>query len=69
MGDWHSFPMTATSNDEEFGISEFSIKQRINALFQRALMKFKGDISLWLEYIEHVKSTKSYNLLSGIFVK
>ncbi|CDH56617.1 u3 small nucleolar rna-associated protein 6homolog [Lichtheimia corymbifera JMRC:FSU:9682] len=59
---------TTRTDDEEFGISEFSIKQRINALFQRALMKFKGDLSLWLEYIEHVKSTKAYNLLSGIFV-
>jgi len=29
--------------------------KRQNAIFERAVKKFKSDVALWIEYIEHAK--------------
>ncbi|KAI9488103.1 U3 small nucleolar RNA-associated protein 6-domain-containing protein [Zychaea mexicana] len=56
------------NDDDKTRVSEYSIKQRINGLFKRALIKFNGDVSLWMQYIDHAKRSKANNVLSGIFV-
>ncbi|KAI7893137.1 U3 small nucleolar RNA-associated protein 6-domain-containing protein [Mucor mucedo] len=43
--------------------------KRINNLFRRATIKFGGDLSLWLQYIEYTKKIKAYNILSTVFVQ
>lgn len=43
--------------------------KRINNLFRRATIKFGGDISLWLQYIDYTKKIKAYNILSTVFVQ
>ncbi|KAI8140633.1 U3 small nucleolar RNA-associated protein 6-domain-containing protein [Fennellomyces sp. T-0311] len=60
--------MALPDQDESERLSEYAIKRRINGLFKRALVKFNGDVSLWLQYIEHAKRSKATNILSGIFV-
>ncbi|KAI9270412.1 hypothetical protein BDA99DRAFT_319483 [Phascolomyces articulosus] len=62
--------MPELPNEGEDGsrVTEYSIKQRINGLFKRALIKFNGDVSLWIQYIDHAKRSKANNVLSGIFV-
>ncbi|KAI8333464.1 U3 small nucleolar RNA-associated protein 6-domain-containing protein [Chlamydoabsidia padenii] len=57
------------SQDEKKGTSEFSINRRIFHLFKRATNKFKGDLSLWMQYIEFAKSNNSQGVLSSIFVQ
>ncbi|KAG9296416.1 hypothetical protein G9A89_015008 [Geosiphon pyriformis] len=48
-------------------ISDYAIPRRIYHIFDRALNKFKGDLGLWLQYIEFAKSSNSGKLLSKIF--
>ncbi|KAI7899389.1 U3 small nucleolar RNA-associated protein 6-domain-containing protein [Cokeromyces recurvatus] len=43
--------------------------RRILSLYQRATIRFKGDLSLWLQYIEFAKSSHSNKVLSSIFVQ
>ena len=40
--------------------------KRQNAIFERALKKFKSDLGLWIEYIEHAKSHGANTLLGRI---
>ncbi|CAG8636444.1 2637_t:CDS:10 [Acaulospora morrowiae] len=40
-------------------ISDYAITRRIYHIFDRAVIKFKGDVSLWLQYIEFSKSTEA----------
>ncbi|KAF0520632.1 U3 small nucleolar RNA-associated protein 6 [Gigaspora margarita] len=48
-------------------ISDYAIIRRIYHIFDRAVIKFKGDISLWLQYIEFAKSAGAGKLLGKIF--
>jgi U3 small nucleolar RNA-associated protein 6 len=48
---------------------EYSGVKRIMALFKRATTKFKGDIALWLQYIDYAKKSNSRNILSVIFTQ
>ncbi|KAI9485221.1 MAG: hypothetical protein EXX96DRAFT_544311 [Benjaminiella poitrasii] len=48
---------------------QYSGVKRILGLYQRATTRFRGDVSLWLQYLEFAKSSKSYNILSSIFVQ
>ncbi|ORX70362.1 hypothetical protein DL89DRAFT_223395, partial [Linderina pennispora] len=58
-------------------ISDYSIEQRINGLFERALFRHSADVVLWLQYIEFVKSrvdpnkeqTGNMRLLSKLFAR
>ncbi|KAF7731784.1 U3 snoRNP protein [Apophysomyces ossiformis] len=60
---------TDSENAQKTSISDYAGTRRIYHLFQRALNKFKGDLSLWMQYIEFAKKNEANNLLSGIFVK
>ncbi|KAI8082717.1 U3 small nucleolar RNA-associated protein 6-domain-containing protein [Halteromyces radiatus] len=55
--------------DGKVGTSEYSINRRIFHLFKRATNKFKGDLSLWIQYIEFAKKNDAQNILSGIFAQ
>ncbi|KAI8886444.1 hypothetical protein K501DRAFT_244139 [Backusella circina FSU 941] len=48
---------------------EYSGVKRIFALFRRATTKFKGDVALWLQYIDYAKKSNSRNVLSSIFTQ
>lgn len=48
---------------------QYSGARRIYSLFKRATIKFTGDISLWLQYIDYAKQNKANNILSSIFVQ
>ncbi|OBZ87819.1 U3 small nucleolar RNA-associated protein 6 [Choanephora cucurbitarum] len=48
---------------------QYSGTRRIYNLFRRATIKFKNDLSLWLQYIDYAKRNKSNNVLSSVFVQ
>ncbi|CAG8522616.1 3654_t:CDS:10 [Cetraspora pellucida] len=48
-------------------ISDYAIIRRLYHIFDRAVIKFKGDISLWLQYIDFAKSAGAGKLLGKIF--
>ena len=48
-------------------ISDYSIPRRIFYIFQRATRKFKGDLGLWVMYIEYMKREKARKLLGKVF--
>eukprot|EP00126_Sphaerothecum_destruens_P005935 Sdes_comp19124_c0_seq1m9837 len=50
-------------------ISDFSIPQRIHFIYRRALQKYRGDVRLWMQYIEYCKSKSSYKTLAKIFAE
>ncbi|KAJ3139073.1 U3 snoRNP protein [Physocladia obscura] len=52
-----------------FTLSDYSITQRINHLYQKALKKFQGDVNLWIQYFEWAKSMGSSNILGRSFAK
>ncbi|CAO3619014.1 unnamed protein product [Cunninghamella echinulata] len=54
---------------EGSNLAEYCIKRRILQLFKRTSNKFKGDLSVWLQYIDYVKKNDSKNVLSAIFVQ
>ncbi|KAG0170590.1 U3 snoRNP protein [Apophysomyces sp. BC1034] len=60
---------TNSENAQKTSLSDYAGTRRIYHLFQRALNKFKGDIALWMQYIDFAKKNDANNLLSGIFVK
>lgn len=49
--------ITGSRRDADYGI-----QNRIHGLFRRVLKKFKGDLKLWLQYIEFAE--KSYHKIS-----
>ncbi len=53
----------------KLSISDFSIKRRINWIFEKALVKFNGDISLWLQYIKYNADQKQPNVVKKILAK
>jgi U3 small nucleolar RNA-associated protein 6 len=40
--------------------------KRQNAIFERAVKKFKSDVGLWIEYIEHVKRQGAHTLVGRV---
>ncbi|PKC59348.1 hypothetical protein RhiirA1_493130 [Rhizophagus irregularis] len=48
-------------------ISDYSIKRRIYHIFDRAIIKFAGDVKLWVQYIEYAKNEGDHKMLSKIF--
>ncbi|GAB5585659.1 U3 snoRNP protein [Umbelopsis nana] len=48
-------------------ISDYAGNRRIFFIFERALRKFKGDLSLWLQYIEFAKANSANKTLGKIF--
>ncbi|KAJ3252834.1 U3 snoRNP protein [Boothiomyces macroporosus] len=56
-------------DNEETGItlSDYSIVRRIHSLYQQALKRFKGDVSLWIQYFEWSLLQKSFKTLGKQF--
>ncbi|CAO3616582.1 unnamed protein product [Cunninghamella blakesleeana] len=54
---------------EGSNVAEYCIRRRIMQLFKRTSNKFKGDLAVWLQYIDYAKKNGSKNVLSGIFVQ
>jgi U3 small nucleolar RNA-associated protein 6 len=50
-------------------ISDYAGNRRIFFIFERALRKFKGDLSLWLQYIEFAKANSANKTLGKIFAE
>ncbi|CEP11760.1 hypothetical protein [Parasitella parasitica] len=48
---------------------QYSGARRIYSLFKRATIKFKSDLSLWLQYIDYAQRSNSNNILSSVFVQ
>jgi hypothetical protein len=48
---------------------QYSGTRRIYSLFKRATIRFTGDLSLWLQYIDYAKRNQSNKVLSGVFVE
>jgi hypothetical protein len=49
--------------------AKFSCVKHIHFIFDRAVKKFRGDIALWLEWIDYAKSEQSSKVLSKIFAR
>ncbi|KAK9727368.1 U3 snoRNP protein [Basidiobolus ranarum] len=50
-------------------VSDYAGPRRINFIFERALVKFKGDVALWLQWVDFAKKNKMNKLLSKIFAR
>ncbi|KAG0216542.1 U3 snoRNP protein [Mortierella sp. GBA30] len=50
-------------------ISDYAGPRRIYFIFKRCLIKFKGDISIWLQYINYAKKTGASRTLGKIFAQ
>ncbi|KAJ1916740.1 U3 snoRNP protein [Mycoemilia scoparia] len=50
-------------------ISDFSITNRIKVIFERALHRHKGDIGLWLQYIDFAKKSGLTRLQSELYAR
>ncbi|KAL0093070.1 U3 small nucleolar RNA-associated protein 6-domain-containing protein [Phycomyces blakesleeanus] len=59
----------AGENAKTISESDYAGNKRIFELFKRATNKFKGDVRLWIQYIDFAKKVKANNILSGIFVQ
>ncbi|KAI8371436.1 U3 small nucleolar RNA-associated protein 6-domain-containing protein [Radiomyces spectabilis] len=55
--------------NQKLTISDHAGQRRIFFLFERATNKFRGDLSLWMQYIDYLKKCGARNLLSGVFGK
>ncbi|KAG0325842.1 U3 snoRNP protein [Dissophora globulifera] len=50
-------------------ISDYAGPRRIYFIYKRCLIKFKGDISIWLQFIEYAKKTGASRTLGKIFAQ
>ncbi|CAK4611140.1 hypothetical protein LEN26_019803 [Aphanomyces euteiches] len=50
-------------------LSDFAGMQRVHNIFDRALMKHRGDVDLWLQHIAFCKNTGSTKIMSKLFTK
>ncbi|ORX93777.1 hypothetical protein K493DRAFT_284390 [Basidiobolus meristosporus CBS 931.73] len=50
-------------------VSDYAGPRRVNFIFERALLKFKGDVPLWLQWVDFAKRNKMNKLLSKIFAR
>lgn len=54
---------------EKEGISQWAGPRRILFIFDRATQKFKGDLSLWMQYLNYARQQKSVNVITKIFTQ
>ncbi|KAI8840354.1 U3 small nucleolar RNA-associated protein 6-domain-containing protein [Chytriomyces cf. hyalinus JEL632] len=52
-----------------FTLSDYSLTRRVNALYQKALKKFAGDVELWVLYFDWAKSMGSSAVLGRSFAR
>ncbi|KAF9179363.1 U3 snoRNP protein [Haplosporangium sp. Z 11] len=55
--------------DTKKSISDYAGPRRIYFIFKRCLIKFKGDISIWLQYINYAKKTGASRTLGRIYAQ
>lgn len=60
-------PVAIKSN--KVSLSDYAGVRRIYFVFERALRKFKGDVALWLQYIEFAKGNGANRTLGKIFAR
>ncbi|KAK3815275.1 MAG: U3 small nucleolar RNA-associated protein 6-domain-containing protein [Benniella sp.] len=53
----------------KMSISDYAGPRRIYFIYRRCLTKFKGDISIWLQYINYAKKTGASRTLGKIFAQ
>ncbi|KAF9962103.1 U3 snoRNP protein [Modicella reniformis] len=53
----------------KMSISDYAGPRRIYFIYKRCLNKFKGDISIWLQYINYAKKTGASRTLGKIFAQ
>eukprot|EP00741_Cyanophora_paradoxa_P002251 tig00000571_g2183.t1 len=51
------------------GAGDFGMIRRIHFIFERALRKFKGDVRLWLQYIDFCRKQGSSKVLGKTFAR
>lgn len=56
-------------SDTKKSISDYAGPRRIYFIYKRCLIKFKGDISIWLQYIDFAKKTGATRTLGKIFAQ
>lgn len=54
---------------EKEGISQWAGPRRILYIFDRATQKFKGDLSLWMQYLNYARQQRSVNVVTKIFTQ
>ncbi|KAI8987905.1 U3 small nucleolar RNA-associated protein 6-domain-containing protein [Mycotypha africana] len=54
---------------DSFGKLRYSIQKRIYDLFKRATIRFRHDVSLWLQYIDYARQHNANNIVSQVFVQ
>ncbi|KAJ3235328.1 U3 snoRNP protein [Chytriomyces hyalinus] len=52
-----------------YTLSDYSLTRRVNALYQKALKKFAGDVELWVLYFDWAKSMGSSAVLGRSFAR
>lgn len=50
-------------------LSDHSIVQRIHGLYSKALKKFPGDVTLWIQYFEWCKTVRSSKALGSSYAR
>ncbi|KAG0348325.1 U3 snoRNP protein [Podila minutissima] len=56
-------------SDTKHTISDYAGPRRINFIYKRCLKKFHGDMSIWLQYINYVKTTGASRTLGKVFAE
>ncbi|KAF9146480.1 U3 snoRNP protein [Mortierella sp. GBA39] len=56
-------------SDTKKSISDYAGPRRIYFIYKRCLIKFKGDISIWLQYIDFAKKNGATRTLGKIFAQ
>jgi U3 small nucleolar RNA-associated protein 6 len=60
--------VTELSIKGHYSLSDYSIVEHVYALYQRALVKFKGDVNLWTQFLEYALVQGGRQVFSkGIF--
>jgi hypothetical protein len=52
---------------KKMSVSDYAGVRRIHFIFNRALKRFKGDVRLWMQYIDYCMRSKSGKTLSHVF--
>ncbi len=50
-------------------LADYALVRRIHFIFERAMRKFKGDLSLWTRWLEFCRSSSSAKQLSKVVTK
>ena len=50
-------------------LSDHSLVQRVHGIYSKALKRFSGDVSLWIQYFEWCKAVKSSKALGSNYAR